>query len=110
MRDQTLDPEVNWAVFLTQGLANQMVTLQCSRDQLARIWTQLREKYEELHGVRFTHPVGGVLFREPGLVLFGLDVVIDDTIETPTLYPKRHFSAGWRRSLDRSTTASSGSV
>ena len=96
MSDQTLPPEPDWAVFLTHGVMRGMATLQCSRDQLARIWTQLRGEYEAQHGVRFTTPMEAIQFNfgEPGLVLFGLAVVIDDTIEAPTLFPKSHFSAG----------------
>ena len=93
MSDFSLDPNTRWDIFLTTGFAKDCCSLHCTADQLGRIWDQLRNRYEEV-----TERIPSLVNIEDvdpsGLKLFGLDVVIVESIESPTLLPSRHFETG----------------
>lgn len=94
MKDQTLDPSYRWDLVLTQGFAKDMGSIHLTTAQLGRIWAQLRQQYELETGAKFSHAIQPSAFRRHGLKLFGMDVVVDESMATPTMYARRHFHTG----------------
>lgn len=101
-RDQTLDDQVDWEAILTRmapGIHASRIVL--SRAQLNRIMSKITLKYEALTGKNY--PQVDYLTRQlpPGLTLFGLQVVIDEAIESPTFYANTDFVTGAEQFIEQ---------